>query len=158
MNKKLNILFLLLITSFLFTGCYYRATIESNQLGLLKPDGLNVTQVVGPGRHPGDNGWYADYDVIDNSVITWIWEDKDLVTKDKQPIGLQLAISVKRNHEPSKLIMMYNVYKSEALDNEALKALVNNRIPRAAKAITAKYTLDQMLGIGTTVAISDTAG
>jgi regulator of protease activity HflC (stomatin/prohibitin superfamily) len=81
------------------------------------------------------------------SAKTLEWSDPDLVTKDKQPIGLQVGVTFARMRDRESVESMWNLYRGEAQNDELLKQQVLNRIPRIAKAVTAEYTLDQMLGV-----------
>jgi len=146
--KKMYIgLFLLLVVALLTSGCYYKREVSSSEVGLRMDDGVKVSAVVGPGRYT-DMGYYADLKRMDVSAKTLSWEDPDLVTMDKQPIGLQVGITYARSRDADKAKLMWELYNGEAGNDELLAAQVLNRIPRVAKAITTKFTLDQMLGIG----------
>lgn len=136
----------LVATALLGGGCYCNANIQESQAGLIMPDGVRVTEVVGPGRYTNLNYW-ADIAHIDVSAKTVVWEDPDLVTADKQPIGLQLGITYARKRDAESVTEMWRQYRSEATDDDALELQVRNRTARVAKTITAKYTLDEMLGV-----------
>lgn len=145
-RKALTFVLLLAVLLFTATGCYYKKEVESNEVGLVLADGVSVTNVVGAGRYTKMT-WYADLKVIDTRSKTVSWSDPDLVTKDKQPIGIELGLTYRRNDEKESIESMWDVYRNEALDDEALAASVTNRIPRVAKEITTRYTLDEILGI-----------
>jgi hypothetical protein len=130
------------------TGCFWKKEIQTNEVGLVSDDGVSITAVVGAGRYTNWS-YYAELHRLDASAMTLAWEDPDLVTRDKQPIGLQVSVTVRRpnNTNPDAVKTMWNIYRSEAEDDEAFAAFVLNRVPRAAKAVTTRYTLNQMLGI-----------
>jgi regulator of protease activity HflC (stomatin/prohibitin superfamily) len=120
------------------------ASVESNQVAVRLNDGVTVSSVVGPGRY-GNGSWYADIQIIDVSIKTETWNDPSLVTADNQPIGLTLTISYKRMSDSENVTKMFNMYRSEATNDESFKNLVFSRIPDVAKGVTAGMTLDQML-------------
>jgi regulator of protease activity HflC (stomatin/prohibitin superfamily) len=131
------------------TGCYWNAQVQTSQVGLIMFDGVKVNQVVGAGRYTKMN-WYADIRIIDTSAKTLEWEDPDLVTRDKQPISLRVGVTYRRNPEKESILRMWDTYRGEATSDEYLKQQVLNRIPRTAKGVTTKFTIDEMLGIAET--------
>lgn len=135
-----------LLAIIILSGCYWRKEIEENQVGLVMPDGVHVEQVVGAGRYTRMT-WYAEMRRINVSALTVQWQDPDLVTSDKQPIGFDVAVTFQRERDGDSIKDMWRNYNSEARNDDALKAQVLTRIPRVAKGITTKYSLDDMLGI-----------
>lgn len=154
MKKNYNFLALLLVLILVLSGCYRNKLVESNQVGLKMSDGVSIDSVVGPGRYT-ENGWWADMTTINASNITMTWNDPSLVTSDKQPIGLTLAVTFARKRDSENVKKLYTEYNGEAKDDAVLQTLVASKIPGVAKTITTKYTLDQMLGL--TEPISGTA-
>lgn len=145
---KKNFIFpvLLLLVLLILSGCYRNRQVQSYQIGLKLNDGVSVTEVVGPGLY-SNGDWWGDMVVLNASNITTQWNDPSLVTRDKQPIGLTMAISFSRKRDSESARGLYNNYHTEALDDTALTVLVLSHVPSVAKTITTKYTLDQMLGI-----------
>ena len=144
---KLKILFVSLF-ALLMSGCYGACIpieIASNQRGIDLPDGVNPSVVLEPGRH-SNTAYYASYEVVDVSVKVLEWNDPSLVTKDKQPIGLTLSISVERPTDQERLFDMFSKYRGAALDDPSLQALVFSRAPRVAKGVASALSLDELLG------------
>lgn len=144
--KRILLVLGIVIATLFSTGCYVNSEVQSNQIGLQLNDGVNISAVVGAGRY-SQWGWFSDLVKINGSALTVTWEDPDLVTNDKQPIGLKLAVTYKRKTDSNSVTKMFATYRAESLDDKALNALVNSRIPDPAKQVTTQYTLDQMLGI-----------
>jgi len=140
-------LFLVLVLVVALSGCYFWKEVESNEVGVVLNNGVTISDVVGSGRY-NNSGWYAGLVVIDVSNITIDWSDISLVTKDKQPISLDLKLTFSRSREDACVRKMYNDFRKESRNAEDLIVLVQSRIPSPAKAMTTKYTLDDMLGIG----------
>jgi regulator of protease activity HflC (stomatin/prohibitin superfamily) len=128
------------------SGCFWNQQVETSQVGLLLPDGVTVQSVVAEGRYT-NMGWYAELAVIDVSAKTLEWEDPDLVTHDKQPIGLRLAVTYSRRRDRESILLMWDTYRGEASSDELLQRQVETRIPGVAKTVTVRYTLDEMLGV-----------
>jgi len=139
-------LVVLVMVGMLLSGCFWNNQVEANEVGLILKDGASISQVVGPGRY-SDWGWFAKMVVVDTAAKTITWDDPDLVTNDKQPIGLNVGITYARMGDSESAELMYSQYNSEARSDDALALQVLNRIPRIAKEITARYTLDEMLGV-----------
>ena len=129
------------------TGCYWNEPVESHQVGLKMDNGVSIDQVVGPGRYSCGACWYAQLIRINASNITTTWADPSLVTRDKQPIGLTMALTFARKRDEGSITALYNQYNAEAISDDALKTLVLSKVPGVAKTITTRYTLDQMLGV-----------
>ena len=127
-------------------GCTFGAPVGENEVGLDLDDGVQVSQVLPPGRHK-NMSLLADLQIINVGVLTRNWEDPDLATKDKQLIGLSLAVSFKRKSDSESIIAAYQQYRSESLSDEALSGLVLSRVASAAKSATVKYTIDELLGV-----------
>lgn len=148
--KIKNYVMLSMILIMLLSGCYRNAQVQSHEVGLQLDDGVSIKAVVGPGRYTKSNPfvhWFARMVTINVSNITTTWTDPSLVTKDKQPIGLTLSVTVSRKRDSESVSSLYNRYNNEALNDEALIQLVSSKIPGVAKTISTRYTLDQMLGI-----------
>jgi hypothetical protein len=125
------------------TGCYF-SDVEASQVGIETNRGALV-DVKAPGGHQSLNP-FAELTVVDVSAKTLEWEDPDLVTRDKQPIGVSIAVTFARKRDRDSIETMWNQYRSEAVDDNALLQQVNNRIPAVVKTVTARYTLDELLG------------
>lgn len=144
--KSLFIILIALIASMSLSGCYWNQTVENTNVGLRMPDGVTIAEIVPAGRYT-DWGTYSSMVEMDITNKTINWEDKDLVTKDKQPIGVALSLTYSRKQDSESAKKFFMRYRSEAVDDGALQKLVVSRIPEVAKSISAKYTIDQMLGI-----------
>jgi uncharacterized membrane protein YqiK len=135
---------LVVFAALMLGGCYWNSGVDPSEVGVQLDDGINISRVVGPGRY-SNGGWYAGIRNVDVSVNSTEWEDNDLVTSDKQPIGLKLSLSYHRNPDTTCIVNMYKTYNRELFDKKALESLVKSRVPNAAKDNTVKMTLDQML-------------
>ena len=148
--NKFKFVLLLVVSTMLLSGCFWNKQVEANQVGLIMPDGVSIEQVVGPGRYSRWNpvkDWFAEMQIMGVSADTAIWTDPDLVTRDKQPIGLDVSVTYARMRDSKSVEAMWELYNSEARDRESLQQQVLTRIPRVAKDLTSRYTLDQMLGV-----------
>jgi regulator of protease activity HflC (stomatin/prohibitin superfamily) len=144
-NKKaLALLILALVLTPLLSGCYLNKQVEAHEVGVKMDDGVSITAIVGPGRY-SSGSWFAELTPVNVSAKTVIWEDPDLVTQDKQPIGFSVAVTYARSPESDDIADMWTRYHAEAVHDASLQTLVLARLPRVAKAVTTQYTLDEML-------------
>jgi len=137
--------FVLILSALFSSGCYLWEDIQSSQVGLKMGDGVKVDEVVGPGVY-SDLGALAGLKEIDVSAKTKDWTDTDLVTEDKQPIGVTVAVTFARKRDTESVLYMWDRYRQEARDDSALERMVLNRLPSVAKDTTASYSLDELIG------------
>lgn len=134
---------MLLLALVALSGCYF-TDIESSQIGIETYRG-SVRDVKPAGGHQSIDP-FAELHTMDVSAKTLEWSDPDLVTEDKQPIGVTLAVTFARKRDSDSVRLMWDRYRGEAISDDALLQQVNNRIPAVAKTVTARYTLDELLG------------
>lgn len=146
MKQFIKSIFLLVVV-FTLTGCYFES-VESSEMGVETNRG-SVTDIKTPGGHQSINP-FTELNIIDVSAKTYEWDDPDLVTRDKQPIGVAIAVTYARKRDKDNIRLMWDQYRSEAVSDASLELQVKNRIPAVAKNVTTRYTLDQLLGTGGT--------
>lgn len=144
--KKVVVFVVLLLIAMLSSGCYWQRQVEANEVGVKMDDGVKISAIVGPGRYT-NMGFYSDMKVVAINALTISWNDPDLVTRDKQPIGFELSVTFARKSDSESVERLWTLFNREAMDDEILSQQVLARIPRVAKAITTRYTLDDMLGV-----------
>lgn len=145
LKRFLIMLTLLIVGAMSLSGCYW-SSVQQSQMGIITDRG-QVTDVVGPGGHQSINP-FAGLTIYDGSSKTFEWSDPDLVTADKQPIGVSLAVTVARKTDRASIDKMWSQYNAEATNDESLAKQVLTRIPAIAKTVTVTYSLDQLLGTG----------
>lgn len=146
-SKSVLSLTLLLLLALLLGGCYRNAEITESEVGLAMSNGISIDAdgVKFTGRYT-DMSWYANIVEIDTSAKTITWSDPDLVTEDKQEIGVIVGVTFRRTRDAEELRKLWTTYPAEAQSDEALQAQVENRMARSMKDVTSKYSLDEMLG------------
>lgn len=152
----------LVIPSLLGGGCYCWPSVKENQAGVVLNDGVSISKVLPPGRYGANWRYWADFQTVDCQAKIIEWEDPSLVTRDKQPISFRVAATVRRDCTENGIRNMYRNYNSAARNDDAMALIVTSRMPDAAKAITTRFTLDQMLGTtdittGTTTVVGEYA-
>jgi regulator of protease activity HflC (stomatin/prohibitin superfamily) len=146
MKNKKQLVLIMLVVALVTFACGRCGTINSDEMGILTESG-KITDIV-------TAGYYFSLDPragmtqVNTSAITVEWTDPDeLVTYDKQPINLQVAVTVSRTRDRETLEDSYADYNKIMKNDDALVLEVGTRLAPIAKSITVQYTLDEMLGI-----------
>ena len=144
--KKIKILFLGLMAMgilFMTTGCYFWEAVEEHQFALLSSDGVTIDSIVGAGRYT-DNGFRAEIFIIDAQAQVLTWNDSELLTADRQSVGVEVSLTYAR--DVNHALLMWTQHRAAAQDDAILAELVLSRVPRIVRAVTTSMTLDDMLG------------
>lgn len=141
-----KLLLALLVISVMLSGCYYKKEVKSGEIGILSADGVSLTGVTGTGRF-SNGGWYADIHIINIEPRIVIWSDPSLVSRDKQPLSLTVTVTYRRTDDPEEIRRLWGRLNDLFMNDDVLEKMMLSRIPRAAKAVTTEYSLDEMLGI-----------
>lgn len=149
--KPRNVFFvtaLLVVAILMTTGCYWKRAVETSQVAIRSHDGVTTDEIVGAGRYD-DMSYRAEIHVLDASAKTVTWTDPDLLTGDSQPIGIDISVSYRRpkSDQKERVELLWDNYRTEAQNDEALAQLVLSRLPEAVKSVTPQKTLQGMTGI-----------
>jgi len=156
-NGKMVVVVALLLLVLVMGGCSWKKPVEEHEVGLKLSSGVRIAEVLPAGRHSA-MGWYDEIKTINISALTVQWSDPDLVTKDKQPVGLNLQVTFSRDKTEENIKKMWEEYNQETISDEALMNQVLGRIPRVVKAVTTQFTIDEMLGIDEEGAVNEELG
>jgi len=156
-NGKMVVVVALLLLVLVMGGCSWKKPVEEHEVGLKLISGVRIAEVLPAGRHSA-MGWYDEIKTINISALTVQWSDPDLVTKDKQPVGLNLQVTFSRDKTEENIKKMWEEYNQETISDEALMNQVLGRIPRVVKAVTTQFTIDEMLGIDEEGAVNEELG
>lgn len=146
MKKVAIVGLLLMLAATLLSGCYINSKVEEYEVGLRLDAGVRITDgsIVPAGRYTA-MGFFDKLATVDVSAKTLTWEDPDLVTGDKQPVGY--AVFVMFHRDRTAVSDMWTNFNAQATSDEALQAVVLGKIPRVVKAVSTQYSLDESLGI-----------
>lgn len=128
-------------------GCYRNEEVSESQVGLVMTDGVSIDKdgVKYTGRYSQGSTYWARIVIIDTSTKTLKWSDPDLITSDKQVIGVDVGVSYRRSRDAEIVRRVWSEYPAEAQDDTALAILVDSRMARTMKNLTADYTLDELI-------------
>lgn len=131
------------------TGCYWNATVQSDEVGLMMGDGVQITDVVGAGRYT-DLGWYAELQTMDTSVKQVALTISDVSTSDKQTISVQVLAEVSRKNDADSVRNLWANYNSVARSDDQMIKLVQDLLRSPVNKISTQMTVDEMLGVDET--------
>lgn len=129
---------------------YVLSKLEPNELGVKLRSG-QVVAVVGPGGVYSDIGLYAELVRIKTSAVPVDVTDPELITKDKQRVGLQVTADTFRPGigKADVILEKWAQYRSIYSDDEAMRVRVSSFALQAMKVCVGDRTFDQaVIGSG----------
>lgn len=146
MKKRLALALILIVAMFSMCSCYWKAEIQSNEVGLIMDDGVSVSGVVGAGRYT-DMSRYAAIKSIDISTKKIVLTIDDVSTSDKQTVGLEVLAEVSRKSDEESVRNLWKNYNAVAKKDEQLEALVQDLLRSPVNKVSTQMTVDEMLGV-----------
>lgn len=146
MKKRIALVCILIAAMFSMCSCYWKAEIQSNEVGLIMDDGVSVSSVVGAGRYT-DMSRYADIKSIDISTKKIVLTIDDVSTSDKQTVGLEVLAEVSRKSDEESVRNLWKNYNAVAKKDEQLEALVQDLLRSPVNKVSTQMTVDEMLGV-----------
>ena len=146
MKKRFALALILIAAMFSMCSCYWKAEIQSNEVGLIMDDGVSVSGVVGAGRYT-DMSRYAAIKSIDISTKKIVLTINDVSTSDKQTVGLEVLAEVSRKSDEESVRNLWKNYNAVAKKDEQLEALVQDLLRSPVNKVSTQMTVDEMLGV-----------
>jgi hypothetical protein len=121
---------------------YFFERVEEQEVGV-QFQGGRITDVVGPGIY-SDFGLYVDLRKVSSQAIPFNVEDQEIITKDKQRIGLVVSGDIFRPNQNQKDILLENwaEYRNIYLDDSLAQARVQDLAKQAMKVCVGDRTFD----------------
>jgi hypothetical protein len=137
--------FLLTISSNFF---YLFERVDEQEVGIQFESG-KIQEVVGPGVY-SDFGLYVQLERISSQAIPFTVTDEEIITKDKQRLGLTVSGDIFRPNLAAKdtLRNLWAQYRGMYLDDELARARVDDLARQAMKLCVGDRTFDDNI-IGT---------
>jgi hypothetical protein len=137
--------FLLTISSNFF---YLFERVDEQEVGIQFESG-KIQEVVGPGVY-SDFGLYVQLERISSQAIPFTVTDEEIITKDKQRLGLTVSGDIFRPNLAAKdtLRNLWAQYRGMYLDDELARARVDDLARQAMKVCVGDRTFDDNI-IGT---------
>lgn len=139
---------LLFLLSFLGNFFYFLERVEAQEVGVKFRSG-QIQDVVGPGAY-SDVGLFVDLKRVSSQAVPIVVTDQELITKDKQRLGLVATADVFRPGTAEKDILrnLWAQYSNLYLDDELLRTRMEDRAKQAMKVCVGDRTFDDAV-IGT---------
>ena len=121
---------------------YFFEPVEEQEVGV-QFQGGRIVDVVGPGVY-SDFGLYVDLRKVSSQAIAFNVEDQEIITKDKQRIGLVVSGDIFRPNQNQKDILLENwaEYRNIYLDDTLAQARVQDLAKQAMKVCVGDRTFD----------------
>lgn len=127
---------------------YFLARVEEQEVGI-KFRGGRIVEVVGPGIY-SDVGLFVELKRVSSSAVPFLVTDPEIITSDKQRIGLAAAGDIfrPRLENADQLQTLWAQYNTLYLNDEAARAHIEQRAQQAMKVCVGDRTFDDAV-IGT---------
>lgn len=144
----LAIIVLLLVFSFSSQFFYFFERVDEREVGVQFVSG-RIKDVVGPGVY-SDFGLFVELKRVSSQAIPFSVGDEELITKDKQRIGLMVTGDVfrPRLEEKDLLKSLWAEYSELYLSDEAARIRIEDRAKQAMKVCVGNRNFDDAV-IGT---------
>ncbi len=140
----------LLLVLFTFLGQFYYLfeRIEEQEVGV-QFQGGRIQDVVGPGVY-SDIGLFVEMQRVSSQAIPFSVEDQEIITKDKQRLGLQVSGDIFRPglSDKDKISLLWAQYRNIYLDDDLASSRVGDLARQAMKVCVGDRTFDDNI-IGT---------
>jgi hypothetical protein len=123
---------------------YLYETVDEQEVGL-RFKGNQIYQVVGPGFY-SDFGLYVRLEKISSQAIPFVVEDPEIITKDKQRIGLVVSGDIFRQKD--RIQELWSEYRNIYLDDTLAASRVEGLARQAMKVCVGDRNFDDNI-IGT---------
>jgi hypothetical protein len=139
---------LFVLFSFMGNFFYFLERVEAQEVGVKLRSG-QIQDVVGPGAY-SDVGLYVDLQRVSSQAVPIVVTDQELITKDKQRLGLVATADVFRPGTAEKDILrnLWAQYSNLYLNDDLLRARMEDRAKQAMKVCVGDRTFDDAV-IGT---------
>lgn len=146
MKKRVALLLMLVVLCCSLCGCYFQATVDSSEVGLIMNDGVQISEVVGAGRYT-NMAWYATMATVDTSAKQVALVIEDVSTSDKQTVSIEILAEVSRKSDEDSIRIIWQDYNAVARSDEQLANLVQNLLRSPVNKVSTTMTVDEMLGV-----------
>jgi regulator of protease activity HflC (stomatin/prohibitin superfamily) len=141
--------FVLVAIAVLFSSnlFYFMQRVEQQEVGVQFRGG-RIVQVVGPGIY-SDFGLYVELKKVPSSAVPFTFEDQEIITKDKQRIGLQVSGDIFRPNLAEADVLKNNwaQYSELYLQESILQDRVEGLARQSAKVCIGERTFnDNVIG------------
>lgn len=141
-----GILLVLVLFSFLGQFFYFLERVEEDEIGV-KFRGGRIEEVVNPGVYSAF-GLYVDVQIISKNGVPFTIEDPEIITKDKQRIGLVVSGDVFRPTDFDTVLTKWALYRNIYQNDDLAADRVGGLVQQSMKVCVGDRTFDDNI-IGT---------
>lgn len=125
---------------------YWFNRVEEDEIGVQFKSG-RIENVVGPGVY-SEVGLYVDLETVSRSGVNYSISDPEIITKDKQRIGLVISGDVFRPTDFDIIRSNWSAYRNLYTSDESLTARIGDLSKQAMKVCVGDRTFDDAI-VGT---------
>lgn len=142
MLHKKSVLSVILLISFLLSGCYLNDDVNTDQVGV-RLNRNKIIECVAPGVY-SDWGFFSDLREVSVSTLTFQVEDPEVATSDNQLVGVRITIQVRRKNDCESVTNLLTNW-SALIDDVSLTDTVSATAREAIKNGTRTFDLAGLL-------------
>lgn len=130
------------LVAMLMTGCYFQEDVQANQVAITLEKN-KITGCLGPGVY-SDGSWWAEMKVVNIDTLTFSVEDPEVLTSDKQPVGVKITIQARRLADCEATKNIFTNW-STLTDDANFVNTISATAREGMKIGVNKFKLDQLL-------------
>lgn len=137
-----GLILIFLLYSFSSQFFYFFERVEEQEVGVKFKSG-RITDIVGPGVY-SDVGLFVEMQRVSSEAVRFTVTDQELITKDKQRIGLVVTGDVFRPGlaDRERLRTLWAQYREHYLDDTVAKGAIEDRARQAMKVCVGDRNFD----------------
>ncbi|HSH03472.1 MAG TPA: SPFH domain-containing protein [Anaerolineae bacterium] len=140
------LLFVIFILSFFGNFFYFFNAVQEQEIGV-KIQGARIEEIVSPGLY-SDVGLFVSLETVRVSAIAFDVTDPEIITADKQRIGLNVTGDIFRTQDKVRIRELWSNYRTLFLDDTAARTRIESFARQAMKVCVGDRTFDDNI-IGT---------
>lgn len=121
MNKFRSAMLLVVMLSFLLTGCVFNEDVKANQIGVMLVRN-KIDSVLGAGVYT-NMGFFSDLKTVSIDTLTFSVEDPEVLTSDNQAVGAVITIQGRRMSDDASIINIVTNWNSLTNDENLVKTV-----------------------------------
>lgn len=136
--------YLIVILSFLITGCYWNTEALPNQMAVELREG-SIVEISGPGGvYSKPTCYFCDITLVNIDTLTFSVEDPEVLTSDNQAVGVKITIQARRQSSDEAITNLITKW-SALVDDTTLINTISATAREGMKNGVRGFTLTQLL-------------
>jgi len=135
-------LVVMLLASFVLTGCVFNEDVKTNEAGVMLVRN-EIIKVLPPGIYT-NWAWFADLKTVNIDTLTFSVEDPEVLTSDNQAVGIRITIQGRRRNDDASVKNIFTNWNS-LTNNDNLVQTVTATAREGIKNSVRDFSLTQLL-------------